>query len=335
MSVSANNMLKERLAKYQVGEIDRVEFRELTREVNNYSDEELYLVILDSWETYDCEKEMPSEDIRELLLRIRKESGMDATTVRKRMDWRRIAVVVALFIMGAVSAYLYMDNRSITRLADRNMEVNVGKGERVTVTLPDGTKVRLNSESVLSYKQDFGKEDRRVTLSGEGFFDVCKDVKKKFVVNTEYMDIEVTGTSFNVYAYANKDILEMALVEGSVTVSSVHPPFKRIEVVPNEKVVYDKKTGKMKKISTSNKLETAWISKELVFRSEPMEIVLKRIERKYGMSIEIADSSFMKDTYTGVFDEEEIDEVMDILKFHYKFDYKIKGSDIQLFAINK
>ncbi len=86
----------------------------------------------------------------------------------------------------------------------------------------------------------------------------------------------------------------------------------------------------MKKITTSNVLETAWVSKELVFRSEPMDAVLKRIGRKYGVSFEIMDSSLVKDTYTGVFDKEEIEEVIDILKVHYGFDYKIKGNEVQL-----
>lgn len=79
----------------------------------------------------------------------------------------------------------------------------------------------------------------------------------------------------------------------------------------------------------------AWVSKELVFRSESMDAVLKRIGRKYGVSFEIMDSSLVKDTYTGVFDKEEIEEVIDILKVHYGFDYKIKGNEVQLFATNK
>ena len=237
--------------------------------------------------------------------------------------------------MSSLSLYLYVDNRNITLLADRRMEVKVGKRERVSITLPDGTAVKLNSESILSYKQDFGKKDRRVYLCGEGYFEVQKDKKKKFVVNTEFMDVEVTGTSFNVYAYSNKDMVEMALVQGSVTVSSVHPPFEKINVIPNEKVIYDKKTGKMKKITSPNILETAWISKELVFRSEPLEEVLKRVGRKYGVSFDVIDSSFIKDTYTGVFDKEEIEDVMHILKIHYGFDYRINDDGIQIFANRK
>lgn len=335
MSASVNHDLKDLLTKYQAGQISREEFRELTQAVNNHTDEELYPVLLDRWNHWEGGKEMSPEEARELLLRTRRQANMEGAMERKKTDWRRLAAVIALLIMGSLSAYLYMDNRSITQLADRNMVVNVEKGERVSITLPDGTKVKLNSESVLSYKQNFGKKDRRVTLSGEGYFEVRKDLQKKFVVNTEYMDIEVTGTSFNVYAYSDQDIMEMALVEGSVTVSSVRPPFKKLDVAPNEKVVYNKKTGMMEKTTTSNGLETAWISKELVFRSETMDVVLKRIGRKYGVSIAVSDSSLVEETYTGVFDDEEIEEVMDILKFHYGFDYRIKGTDIRLFAKEK
>lgn len=335
MSTSVYRNLKDWLTKYQAEKISREEFRELRQEINNHSDEELFPVLLDSWNSWDNNECLSSEDAQSLLLRIRQEMNVKPVPGIRKLAWRQIAAAVAFLLMGSLSVYFYVDNREITQLADRVMEVKVGKGERVSITLPDGTAVKLNSESVLSYKQDFGKKDRRVSLSGEGYFDVQKDMQKKFVVNTEFMDIEVTGTSFNVYAYSNKDILEMALVQGSVTVSSICPPFEKMNVVPNEKVIYDKKTGTMTKIGTSNVLETAWVSKELVFRSEPMDAVLKRIGRKYGVFFEIMDSSLVKDTYTGVFDKEDIEEVIDILKVHYGFDYKIKGNEVQIFATNK
>ena len=333
MSVSIYRNLKDWLMKYQAEEISQEEFRELRQELNNHSDEEIFPILLDSWNCWDNNERLSPKEAQSLLSRIRKEINVTSVPKKRRFDWQQIAAAVALLIMGCCSVYLYLDNKKITQLADRIMDVRVGKGERVSITLPDGTAVKLNSESILSYKQDFGKKDRRVSLSGEGYFEVQKDLQKQFVVNTEFMDIKVTGTSFNVYAYSDKDILEIALVKGSVTVSSVCPPFEIINVVPNEKVIYDKKTGIMKKIATSNVLETAWVSKELVFRSESMDTVLKRIGRKYGVYFEIMDSSLIKDTYTGVFDKEEIEEVMSILKFHYGFDYKIKENEIQIFAI--
>lgn len=337
MGTSINRKLKDWFAKYQVEQISWEEFRELRQEVNNYTDEELFPVLLDSWNNSKYNKTLSPEDAQDILLRIRRDIATSPASVKKirTFNLRQIAATVALFVLGSLSLYLYIDNRNITLLADRIMEVKVGKGERVSITLPDGTAVKLNSESLLSYKQDFGKKDRRVSLSGEGYFEVRKDTQKKFVVNTEFMEVEVTGTSFNVYAYSDKEMMEMALVQGSVIVSSVHPPFEKINVVPNEKVIYDKKTGKMKKITSSNILETAWVSKELVFRSEPLEEVLKRVGRKYGVFFDIADSSFIKETYTGVFDKEEIEDVMNILRIHYEFDYRIKGDEIQIFANRK
>lgn len=337
MSTSINKKLKDWFTKYQAEQISREEFRELRQEVNNYTGEELFPVLLDSWNNSENNETLSPEDAQDLLLRIRRDivTSPAPTKKVKQIYWKQIAATVALFILSSLSLYLYVDNRNIALLADRIMEVKVGKGERVSITLPDGTAVKLNSESILSYKQDFGKKDRRVSLSGEGYFEVQKDAQKKFVVNTEFMDVEVTGTSFNVYAYSDKDMMEMALVQGRVIVSSVHPPFEKINVIPNEKVIYDKKTGKMKKIASSNILETAWVSKELVFRSEPLEEVLKRVGRKYGVSFDVADLSFVKDTYTGVFDKEEIENVMNILKIHYGFDFRMKGNEIQIFANQK
>lgn len=337
MSTSINKKLKDWFSKYQTEQISQEEFRELKKEVNNYTDEELFPVLLDSWNQWENSNTFSQEDAQILLFRIRKEIKETSPSIIrvKRVHWRQIAASVAFLLLGSLSMYLYIDNQKITQLAERITEVKVGKGERVSITLPDGTAVKLNSESLLSYKQDFGKKDRRISLSGEGYFEVHKDTQKKFIVNTEYMDVEVTGTSFNVYAYSDKEVTEMSLVEGNVIVSSIHPPFEKINVIPNEKVIYNKKTGTLQKVTSSNILETAWVSKELVFRSEPLEVVLKRVGRKYGVSFEVIDSSLIKDTYTGVFDKEEIEEVMHILKIHYGFDYKIKGDKIQLFAIRK
>lgn len=337
MSTSINRKLKDWFIKYQVEQISREEFYELRQEVNNYTDEELFPVLLDSWNHSKSNETLSPQDAQDLLFRIRRDIEKTPILAKKgrKYPWTQIAATVAWFILINVSLYLYVDNRNITLLSDRVMEVKVGKGERVSITLPDGTAVKLNSGSILSYKQDFGKKDRQVSLSGEGYFEVQKDTEKKFVVHTEFVDVEVTGTSFNVYAYPDKDMMEMALVQGSVLVSSVHSPFEKINVIPYEKVVYDKKTGKMKKFTSSNILETAWVSKELVFRSEPLEEVLKRVGRKYGVSFEVRDATFIKDTYTGVFDKEEIEEVMNILKIHYGFDYRIKGDEIQIFASRK
>mgnify|MGYP003205557512 CR=1 FL=1 len=111
-------------------------------------------------------------------------------------------------------------------------------------------------------------------LSGEGYFEVKKNTEKKFIVNTGYIDVTVLGTKFNLYAYEDKDIIEMALVEGHVNVSTSQPPYQTICVKPNEKVTYNKYDNKLNIEKTTTKIETAWLNKELVFREEKLENVL-------------------------------------------------------------
>ena len=183
------------------------------------------------------------------------------------------------------------------------------------------TIVHLNAKSSLTYSQDFGRNDRKVALSGEGFFEVKKDTEKKFTVGTGYMDIAVLGTKFNVYAYETKDIVEMSLVEGSVDVTTSRPPYQSIRVKPNEKVVYNKRTGNLLHERTSNKMETAWINKELVFRSERLEDVFRCLSRKFAVTFSVDDETLLNDVYTGTFDDENVESIMRVLKYHYKFKY--------------
>jgi transmembrane sensor len=254
----------------------------------------------------------------------------------KSVRWIRwsigVAASVLILLLSTLSYYLYSTGtRKASELSERNIEVKVAKGERVTVTLPDGSIVRLNSESVLSYHQNFGLEDRNLNLNGEGFFDVVHNADQPFVVHTHCLNVKVLGTRFNVYAYENSDSVEMDLVKGCVDVTTVNPPYQSMRVIPNQKVIYSKSTGKMKLIRTSNKFETAWLTNQLVFRSVPLKEVLNLVGRKYGVTFNIDTDKFVNDLYTGVFDEKNINEVMDILKINFKFKYRIKDDTVWIY----
>jgi transmembrane sensor len=253
-----------------------------------------------------------------------------------RVHWVRwsigIAASVLILLLSTLSYYLYSTGTcKVNELSARNIEVKVAKGERVTVTLPDGSVVRLNSESVLSYHQNFGLDDRNVNLNGEGFFDVTHNANQPFIVHTHCLNVKVLGTRFNVYAYEKSDSIEMDLVKGCVDVTTVNPPYQSMRVSPNQKVIYSKSTGQMRLIRTTNKFETAWLTNQLVFRSVPLKEVLNLVGRKYGVTFNIDDNISMNDLYTGVFDEKDINEVMDILKINYKFKYRIKDDTVWIF----
>lgn len=327
MDANKQPYIEELLGKYRSGKLTTNELQTLKQTINIHTDKELEIYVRNQWQQFNDMQPIDSTLQQKMLAKIRQRTKPETISL-----WRRkglsIAASIIIVMMTSLSLYLLQNNREMSKLADRNVVVKVGKGERVSITLPDGTCVRLNSESELSYQQDFGLKNRKVSLNGEGFFDVTRNEARTFIVNTQYMDIKVLGTAFNVYTYENSDSVEMALVRGKVEVTTTHPPYQTINVHPDEKVVYNKSTGTMRLESTSNGLETAWISNELVFRSAPLKEVLNRVGRKYGFAIEVENEQLLSDKYTGAFDEAEINDVMNILKAHFGFNFRIKENTI-------
>lgn len=321
MSAQINDKVSGLLHKFRSGDITPAEFQDLRTHMDTISDVELKHLLETEWEEFEDHSPLSEEKMKTLYegLHIRSEEVKPRFTLKRY--WMQIAASLLLLIAGSLTVLTFMQRNEINALAEQNVVIRSGDYGKSLVTLPDGTIVHLNAKSSLIYSQDFGRNDRKVALSGEGFFEVKKDTEKKFTVGTGYMDITVLGTKFNVYAYEAKDIVEMSLVEGSVDVTTSRPPYQSIRVKPNEKVVYNKRTGNLLHKRTSNKMETAWINKELVFRSERLEDVFRCLSRKFAVTFSVDDETLLNDVYTGTFDDENVESIMRVLKYHYKFKY--------------
>ena len=321
MSAQINDKVSGLLHKFRSGDITPAEFQDLRTRMDAISDVELKHFLETEWEKFEDHSPLSEEKMKTLYegLHIRSEEVKPRFTLKRY--WMQIAASLLLLIAGSLTVLTFMQQNEINALAEQNVVIRSGDYGKSLVTLPDGTIVYLNAKSSLTYSQDFGRNDRKVALSGEGFFEVKKDTEKKFTVGTGYMDIAVLGTKFNVYAYETKDIVEMSLVEGSVDVTTSRPPYQSIRVKPNEKVVYNKRTGNLLHERTSNKMETAWINKELVFRSERLEDVFRCLSRKFAVTFSVDDETLLNDVYTGTFDDENVESIMRVLKYHYNFKY--------------
>lgn len=321
MSAQINDKVSGLLHKFRSGDITPAEFQDLRTHMDTISDVELKHLLEAEWEEFEDHSPLSEEKMKTLYegLHIRSEEVKPRFTLKRY--WIQIAASLLLLIAGSLTVLTFMQRNEINALAEQNVVIRSGDYGKSLVTLPDGTIVHLNAKSSLTYSQDFGRNDRKVALSGEGFFEVKKDTEKKFTVGTGYMDIAVLGTKFNVYAYETKDIVEMSLVEGSVDVTTSRPPYQSIRVKPNEKVVYNKRTGNLLHERTSNKMETAWINKELVFRSERLEDVFRCLSRKFAVTFSVDDETLLNDVYTGTFDDENVESIMRVLKYHYNFKY--------------
>lgn len=323
------NKAKDLLKKFQSGNLSLSDFKELVSTVNDSSDQELEDFFFEEWNKFDTYPSLSQEKIDSLYCHLHKKMKISPFYKITR-HWGQIAASILLLFASGLTILYYIQHQELQTLAEQDVIVRSGDSGTSQVSLPDGTLVRLNANSSLTYQQNFGQNNRKVKLSGEGYFEVKKNTEKKFIVNTGYIDVTVLGTKFNLYAYEDKDIIEMALVEGHVNVSTSKPPYQTICVKPNEKVTYNKYDNKLNIEKTTTKIETAWLNKELVFREEKLENVFQCLSRKFRVKFSIDSSVSVDDVYTGAFDDEKIEDILEVLKIHYGFNYTVKDRKINI-----
>jgi len=161
----------------------------------------------------------------------------------------------------------------------------VGNGEEYQLTLSDGTKVWLNSESKLKYPVQFANDVRRVELEGEGYFEVSKNLDVPFVVNTKQMDIEVLGTSFNVSAYQDEDLVKATLVEGSVKIVANYGEENPRVIKPDQQAILDVMTKKVVVKQVDAQLYSKWREGLFVFEEEQLEEIMLTLSRWYNIRV--------------------------------------------------
>ena len=208
--------------------------------------------------------------------------------------------------------------------------VVVPKGQRVCLTLSDGSTIWLNAGSRFTYPAKFSKKERNVTLDGEGYFEVAKNPDAPFTVNLPALAIKVLGTKFNVTAFDNEPS-QISLCEGSVEVSTADGLSSHI-MEPNDVVYYTKKGGLVLKKNSIEQSARSWITGDLKFENKTLLEMAKVIERKYNITLKIVDSSLAEEFFTCHFREDlSIDQVLELLKKTQKVNYTKDADTVYLY----
>lgn len=250
---------------------------------------------------------------------------------RKREHRRKRLVNIGYIVSGMAAAFLLVLGLSIMGIFDGQPEMWVRMmadyGSRSEVSLPDGTVVKLNSGSDITYAYNAKENIREVHFQGEGFFDVSKS-KIPFVVKmANGLRLRVYGTSFNLQAYGDEQTVEASLVEGCIELD--HGSDKWL-MHAGDMAVFDKQTKQIKPVSGVLSHSYSWLEDKLYMDHMSLASVCKYLERRYDVTIHLQKDLGDRIHYDGVIQEETITDILGVLSRLSNIRYHVKGKNISI-----
>ncbi|MEO9475114.1 MAG: FecR domain-containing protein [Cyclobacteriaceae bacterium] len=261
------------------------------------------------------------------------DSSADYATRREskelHINWYAVAAAVTFLVASSFLIYnlWFSYNLDTIRMVEKVSPV----GKKLELQLADGSTVKLNSGSKITYPEVFEGNSRQVELTGEAFFNITKNEFKPFIITANNINVEVLGTSFSVQAYEDESFSEVFVRSGKVRVSD---PSGRsfVDLLPDEKATYNKEKNVLSRSIIENSIAAfGWMNGRLVFEDEELAVVFKRLSRWYGVSISYDKIALKEKKITINCKGCSIKELMESLSYNYEFEYKISGNLITIY----
>lgn len=202
----------------------------------------------------------------------------------RRLVYRYAAAAAAVVFAGLSGVFVEREINYNKMTAQTNV-LEVPAGQRMSVTLSDGTQVQLNGNSRIEYPVIFSRKQRNVKLSGEAFFEVKHDERHPFIVETFASKVEVLGTRFNVYADEASEYFSAALVDGKVKVTTNDETAEQVVLAPDEMVKFVNNHLVVTKVDAENLI--SWTEGYVNLADTDFESLMHRFENVYGVKIVI------------------------------------------------
>jgi transmembrane sensor len=271
-----------------------------------------------------------------------KDQGLPRQVIsfQKRSLLLKIAATVLILCLAAMGIHFFKDRRdeNISMLEANAFEVLEQRvnppGQKSVLFLADGTKVRLNAASKISYLKAFDQRDtREVYLEGEAFFEVAHRDHKPFIVHTSSIRIKVLGTSFNVKSYAEEETVETTLVQGKVRIEQSDSSGNHIgdiELKPNQRAVFNKQSRVIRVREVSAASGEALRRDEMVLDGETLDNVIVQLERWFSVKIHAEGRGALTCRLTATLKDESLEEVLKLIEVTHAVSYRIEGKDVYL-----
>lgn len=316
--------MNEQLDKYFLGELSDAEKVLLFDRIESDPDSKAEFIRMQNTVTVSKlagqseDDEWSDKKMKELETRINRKQAR-----RLYLNLAKYAAVIAILL---VNVWLLTDKFIPEKKVPLYTQIKVPTGQRIYMTLQDGTEAWLSPRSVIKIPSEFSKDERSVELDGEGFFSVTKDAKRPFIVKTQGYNIKVLGTKFNVFAYTKSKRFETNLVEGSVQVINNKQPEEHMILKPNEMVSL--KDGVLVKSIAAFNNEEYLKSGIFYFSNKKFSEVLDYLTLWYKVKFEVKDSAQIDKYVSGKFRQsDDIERILKALQGVHHFRYKIENNE--------
>lgn len=240
--------------------------------------------------------------------------------------WMQIAAMLAIVIGFSIFSYKGYHKYFSTNITFVSEQHESGQ----KVILPDGSSVNLNGKSELTYPRKFTKQERKVILSGEAFFDIVKNPSKPFIIIAKNAEIKVLGTSFNVIAKENK--VEVLVESGKVQFKGIQNPNNSLILEKGDFGILSENYLQKSILKDENYL--SWKTHRMIFKEMELKEVAKVIERTYRVNIKFDNDSIAKNHINTAFDRDPLNRVLNNICLSYNLTYEKNGNQITIKSRN-
>ncbi|WP_158856411.1 FecR family protein [Lunatibacter salilacus] len=244
----------------------------------------------------------------------------------------KIAATLLLVVFSGFFLFLgWLNTDESTELAitdpAHRIERMTSIGEKLTMTMPDGTRIIVNSESSIQFNSDYGRADRIIHLSGEAYFEVAPDSLKPFKVEANGFTTLALGTSFNVSTKHSS--YQVALTEGKVTVGVGDDV---VNLNPGQMAVWEpsEQASEIKVKNFDIEKITAWKHGRVAFDRKPLSQIFKDLEKWYRVTIQVEPGVNINQRVSGTFENKNLKDILTGLSFSTAFSFELNGKQVTI-----
>ena len=267
------------------------------------------------WESAPKPADVFSPDVEPALQKVNQKLAVGGKTAKQArlISLVRYAQRIAAAILvglGIWLAYTWLKpNREAVMLS-----LETGNYQK-EVVLSDGTHVWLNNNSVLHYPSKFSGTLRRVSLEGEGYFEVAKNADMPFLIETSESVVTVLGTKFNVRARKNETVTVVSVNEGKVSFTGKsNKTLYPVYLLAGDEGLLDKTAQTIKAEKNTDANYLSWKTGKLVFNNTPLKKVASDLSDYFGKQVVVEDSLKANIPFTSTFDHQNIGDILTILE---------------------